>query len=217
MNKIMLGNELGSPKSILCLGAHCDDIEIGCGGTILRLVSQFPDLEIRWIVFSSTPEREPEALKAADAFLANVRKRKITVNKFRDGFFPSEFGKAKEFFEELKKEVSPDIIFTHYRNDRHQDHRVISDLTWNTWRDHLILEYEVPKYDGDFGSPNFFVHLDKDLLDKKVKILKECYGSQRSRQWFSEETFRGVARLRGMESNAKDQYAEGFYCRKVAF
>src|ERR1700694_5217070 len=152
-----------SPLKILCLGAHSDDIEIGCGGTILQLLSLYPNLDVVWVVFSSGSDRKREARTSADLFLKQARRQNVIIKNFRDGFFPYEGMKIKEFFEAIKKNVDPDIIFTHYRNDRHQDHRTISDLTWNTWRRHLILEYEVPKYDGDLGSPNCFVPLTKQI------------------------------------------------------
>ncbi len=157
MLKISLDND--SPKKILCLGAHCDDIEIGCGGTILKLVRTLRDVEIQWVVFSSDVRREKEALKSAKDFLKDVKKKKIEINRFRNSFFPYHGAEIKEYFEKLKQKFHPDIIFTHYGKDLHQDHRLISELTWNSFRDHLILEYEIPKFDADLRSPNFFVHL----------------------------------------------------------
>lgn len=209
--------ETSRPLNILCLGAHSDDIEIGCGGAILRLSQENPCACFTWIVFSATAERASEARLSADSFLAQAGDKTVIVNGFRDGFFPYVGGEIKEHFERLKQRLSPDLIFTHYREDRHQDHRVISDLTWNTFRDHLILEYEIPKYDGDFGSPNFFVHLDETLSARKTGYLMQHFGSQKERQWFEAETFVSVLRLRGMEARAPSGYAEGFYCRKAAF
>ncbi len=200
---------------MLCLGAHSDDIEIGCGGTILRLQDENRETEISWVVFSSTPERAPEAQKSAQLFSKHARRKTVVVKEFRDGFFPFIGAEIKEYFEELKTVLSPDLIFTHYRKDLHQDHRIISDLTWNTFRNDLILEYEIPKYDGDLGRPNCFVQLDESICRKKIQYLLSAFQSQREKQWFDEETFRGIMRLRGIESNSPGGYAEGFYCRKL--
>lgn len=202
------------PARVLCLGAHSDDIEIGCGGTILRLLEGNPGLSVRWIVFSASPERGEEARRSAHAFLARAGDREVEVKQFRDGYFPSLADTIKDEFEAIKH-TRPDLVFTHYRQDRHQDHRVISDLTWNTFRNHLILEYEIPKYDGDFGTPNLFVPLSEALTARKAQILLDCFSSQRGRQWFDEELFRAVLRLRGMEANSPSRYAEAFHCRKA--
>jgi LmbE family N-acetylglucosaminyl deacetylase len=201
--------------TILCLGAHCDDIEIGCGGTILKLLKSYKNTIFHWIVFSSDSEREKEAIKSGNVFLKKAKEKKIMIKNFRNGFFPYLGKEIKGFFEELKREISPDLIFTHYRNDLHQDHHIISDLTWNTFRDHLILEYEIPKYDGDLGCPNFFVHLEESICNQKVKYILNYFQSQRENQWFSQETFLSVLRLRGLESNSPHKYAEAFYCRKI--
>src|ERR1700733_4971227 len=155
---------------ILCLGAHSDDIEIGCGGTILKLIAEYPEVEVHWIVLSSTPERDREARKSAGLFLKGTPRKTVVVKHFRTSFFPYQGEKIKAYFETLKR-ASPDLIFTHYRHDLHQDHRVVCDLTWNTFRNHLILEYEIPKYDGDLGRPNFFCGLDKQLCDRKIKNI----------------------------------------------
>ncbi|MCX9084502.1 MAG: PIG-L family deacetylase [Candidatus Methanoperedens sp.] len=200
---------------VLCLGAHSDDIEIGCGGTILKLIEQYPNISFYWVVFGSKGLRTEEALKSANDLLNDVQDKQIFVKGFRDSFFPYIGGDIKEYFEQIKRDLDPDIIFTHYRQDLHQDHRLISDLTWNTFRNHLILEYEVPKYDGDMGSPNFFVNLDGPICRKKIKHLHSHFKTQTDRQWFSEETFRGLLRLRGIESNSLEKYAEAFYCRKI--
>ncbi len=200
---------------VLCMGAHADDIEIGCGGTILRLLSDHSNLEFCWVVFSATPERKREARKSASAFLKGARQKTLMVKNFRNSFFPFQGSEIKEYFEELKGEISPHLIFTHYRNDLHQDHRAICELTWNTFRNHLILEYEIPKYDGDLGSPNCFVHLDDSTCRQKIRYLLSAFRSQKEKQWFGEETFRSLMRLRGIESNAPERYAEAFYCRKL--
>lgn len=200
---------------VLCLGAHCDDLEIGCGGTLLRLLAGPRPPAVTWVVFSADATREAEGLRSAEAFLRGAADVRVVIKKFRDGFLPYEGGLVKEAFEELKEIVSPDLVLTHHRDDRHQDHRLVSELTWNTFRDHLILEYEIPKYDGDLGAPNFFVPLDEALCRRKIEIVLESFVSQRSKRWFSEELFRSLLRLRGMECNAPSTYAEAFYCRKL--
>ena len=208
-----------APRSrlrVLALGAHADDIEIGCGGTILRLAQAYPELEAHWVVLSGDTARAGEARASAEAVLEGVAERQIIVRDFRDGYFPHTGGAVKDFFEELKSEVEPDLIMTHQRHDLHQDHRHVCELTWNTFRDHLILEYEVPKYDGDLGAPNFFVHLDRETVDRKVATIMEHFATQLDRRWFTDDLFRSLLRLRGMESNAPDGTAEAFYCRKLA-
>jgi LmbE family N-acetylglucosaminyl deacetylase len=214
MLPLNLPRDRAKPLKILCLGAHADDIEIGCGGTILRMLSEHPNLELVWVVFSSDNGREGEARKSASLFLERAGRQTIFVMKFRDGFFPYEGAKIKEFFEGLKKDVDPDLIFTHYRHDRHQDHRTISDLTWNTWRRHLILEYEIPKYDGDLGAPNCFVPLTQDVCARKAKHICDMFKTEAGKAWLTEDTFRAVLRLRGVECAAPDGYAEAFHCRK---
>lgn len=214
MMKLTLG-ETASSYSILAIGCHPDDIEIGCGGTILHLIDSLPSVEICWVVLSARGERADEVRHSADAFLENAERRRVIVRDFRDGFFPYDGGQIKDFFEDLKLKISPDLIFTHFRNDLHQDHRVASELTWNTFRNHLILEYEVPKYDGDFGSPNVFFHLSESISNRKVENLLTFFQTQRERRWFTEDLFRSVLRLRGMESNSPSRNAEAFYGRKV--
>jgi LmbE family N-acetylglucosaminyl deacetylase len=203
------------PLKILCLGAHADDIEIGCGGTVLQMLSARRDLEFFWVVFSSGSEREREARNSAALFLEQANRKEVIVKSFRDGFFPYEGTKVKDFFEELKKLVSPDLIFTHYRDDRHQDHRTISDLTWNTWRNHLILEYEIPKYDGDLGSPNYFSPLKREVCDRKIKYICDVFQTQSNKSWLTEDTLQAMHRIRGVECASSDKYAEAFYCRKL--
>jgi LmbE family N-acetylglucosaminyl deacetylase len=205
----------GGPVRILVLGAHADDIEIGCGGTLLRLASQKRTLDVRWVVFCSTPERAAEARSSADSFLAGVAQRRVVVGSHRDGFLPYEGAAVKDEFEALKREFEPDVVLTHYREDRHQDHRLISELTWNTWRDHLILEYEIPKYDGDFGTPNVFSPLTAGLLERKIELVLQAFPTQANKGWFTPDLFRSVARIRGMECAAPDRYAEAFYGRKL--
>ena len=203
------------PLRLLCLGAHCDDIEIGCGGTILKLAAAGHKIEVHWVVFSSDEERKQEALKSVEAFLCDVTTKKVTVLGLRDGFFPYIGADLKERFEQLKAEFSPDLILTHYRYDLHQDHRLVSELTWNAFRNHLILEYEIPKYDGDFGAPNLFVPLDESICRRKIDAILDAYQSQSGKHWFSRDLFSAILRLRGMEANACSGYAEGFYCRKA--
>ena len=202
------------PTRFLCVGAHSDDIEIGCGGTLLRLLAAHDEAEVHWVVLGSSGPRDGEAVTSAESFLADAQHKNIVVQGFRDGFFPYVGGAIKEFFEDLKRTVAPDVIFTHYRHDLHQDHRLVSELTWNTYRDHLILEYEIVKYDGDIGTPNVFVHLDEATCLKKIKLLMDCFQSQRDKDWFTPDTFMSLMRIRGIESRAPEKYAEAFYCRK---
>jgi LmbE family N-acetylglucosaminyl deacetylase len=170
---------------------------------------------VHWVVFGASGRRAEEAAASADRFLRDVSQKSVTVHQFRDGFFPAQSGEIKEAFEEIKLKFTPDLVFTHTLADRHQDHRVLSDLTWNTFRDHLILEYEIPKFDGDLGSPNFFVHLDDVICGEKVRGIIESFPSQAGKHWFTEDTFYGMMRIRGVESAAPRRYAEAFYCRKV--
>jgi LmbE family N-acetylglucosaminyl deacetylase len=200
---------------VLCLGAHADDIELGCGGTILTLLAAEPALTVTWVVFSAEGPRAGEARQSAESFLANAEKPEILLSDFRDGFFPYAGAPIKEALEELKSRISPDLVFTHYRHDLHQDHRLIAELTWNTFRDHLILEYEIPKYDGDLGAPNVFVPLEDSICRRKVETILAKFPSQRGKRWFTEELFRSLLRLRGMECNAISTYAEAFYGRKL--
>lgn len=201
--------------TVLCLGAHSDDIEIGCGGTILRMVDTVPGVVIGWVVFSAERERIREAKASAGDFLRGVQQKMLLVKNFRESYFPFQAAKIKAEFERLKRQWDPDIIFTHYRHDLHQDHRTISELTWNTWRRHLILEYEIPKYDGDLGAPNIFVPLDKKIGETKIAHLMRHFATQRSKTWFTEDTFWAMLRIRGVEASAPTAYAEAFYCRKL--
>ena len=215
MVNFRFANPSGSPLRVLCLGAHSDDLEIGCGGTILKLTDGETPLDVTWIVFSANEERRREATESADVFLGRAANKEVLVKDFRDGFFPYIGGDIKEYFEALKTRVCPDLIFTHYRHDLHQDHRVISELTWNTFRNHLILEYEIPKYDGDMGSPNTFVQLDEPTSRRKIETILSTFQTQENRHWFSEDLFLSLLRVRGMECNAPSGYAEAFYCRKM--
>lgn len=200
---------------VLCLGAHADDIEIGCGGTLLALLANRP-VGCHWVVFSGGGgPREREARLGARRFLRGVHDSRVVVHGFRDGFFPAAYTEIKECFETLKAELSPDVIFTHHRADRHQDHRVVSDLTWNTFRNHLVLEYEVPKYDGDLGRPNLYVPLSRAASRAKVRHLLAVFATQRAKRWFTADTFDGLLRLRGIEAGAPEGYAEGFHAHKT--
>jgi LmbE family N-acetylglucosaminyl deacetylase len=215
MIKTNFAVESGHPLRILCLGAHSDDLEIGCGGSILKILRSSDDIEVNWIVFSGRGKRKKEATKSAELFLKNAKKTNIEVQNYKDGFFPYIGYKIKTGFEKIKKSFSPDIIFTHYKNDFHQDHRLISELTWNTFRDHLIFEYEIIKYDGDLSAPNVFVHLNDGECRKKVEYILKIFKSQGERSWFTEDTFLSIMRVRGIESNSPEKFAEGFYCRKI--
>jgi LmbE family N-acetylglucosaminyl deacetylase len=215
MLTLAINRDDGALKRILCLGAHSDDIEIGCGGTILRLLEENPQLSVYWVVFGSQQTRSEEALASANALLSGISDRHVVVKGFKDSYFPFVGSDIKDFFESLKKDYSPDLIFTHYRHDLHQDHRLISDLTWNTFRNHLILEYEIPKYDGDLGSPNLFFCLDEQTCRRKVAHILSHFKTQHDRFWFTEETFLSLLRLRGVEARSSVGYAEGFYGRKL--
>ena len=215
MLKLDLVRDADAPFRVLALGAHCDDIEIGCGGTLLHLLRGHANLCFDWVVFSSDPARAREAEASAERFLRGAKEKRIVIREFRNGYFPDQWTHIKDAFEELKNEVSPDLIFTHYQRDLHQDHRTIAELTWNTFRDHLILEYEVPKYDPDLGSPNFFVPLDAATAAEKARALVDLFPSQRSKPWFSEDTFLALMRLRGVQSAANQRFAEAFYARKL--
>ena len=215
MIKLDLQAKSKDPFVVLCLGAHSDDIEIGCGGTLLHLKQIAPKLKIHWVVFSALGQRRSEAEKGAELFGAGCDK-KVVLKEFRDGFLPYRGGEVKDFFEQMKSDVNPDLIFTHWQGDAHQDHRLVCELTWNTFRNHLILEYEIPKYDGDMGRPNLFVPLDAPLPDHKVDYLHQAFESQSSKPWFARETFLGLMRIRGMECNSASGYAEAFHTRKIA-
>jgi LmbE family N-acetylglucosaminyl deacetylase len=191
---------------LLCLGAHSDDIEIGCGGTILRLLEENPAAEVCWVVLAGAGDRRAEATRSAQLFLSGARRKEVIVKEFRDGYFPYLGAQIKDFFEGLKQRSSPDLVLTHFR-----------EVTWYTFRNHLILEYEIVKYDGDLGAPNCFVHLTEDLVQKKIRNLMECFKTQRDKSWFTEDAFSSILRIRGIESNAPQRFAEGFYCRKLAF
>lgn len=203
----------GRPPSVLAIGAHSDDIEIGCGATLLRLVEEYPGLQVCWVVLSAVGEREEEARAAARAFLAGAT-GDVRCASFEDAFFPHDRG-VKEYFEGLKRELDPDIVLTHAPTDLHQDHRTVCELAWNTFRDHVILGFEIPKYDADLGAPNVFVPLDERHARRKAELLVEHFATQRSKHWFTEDLFLGLMRLRGAECRAPGGYAEAFHGRKL--
>ena len=217
----MLSFPLSEIQNVLCIGAHADDIEIGCGGTLLKLKESNPLLKVSWIVFASDETRRREAIESANQFLDSISETDIRVMEFPDRYFPSAWSEIKDCFSRLSSsltgERAPDLILTHRLEDRHQDHRVLAELTWNAFRDHVILEYEIPKYEGDLGQPNVFVSLTPEVVKRKTDVIMNCFPSQRDRQWFDEETFRSLMRIRGLESNSPTKYAEGFYSRKLAF
>jgi LmbE family N-acetylglucosaminyl deacetylase len=205
----------GERLSILCIGAHSDDIEIGAGATILGWIERGVRLDVHWAVLSARGARAPEARSSAAGFLGNSARAVIDLAEFKDGFFPHQGAEIKRWFEELKARTSPDVILTHWRHDAHQDHRQVSELTWNTFRDHTILEYEIPKWDGDLGQPNVYLPASKALIERKTAFLQQYFGSQRSKDWFDSDVFTGLARLRGMECRAPDGLAEAFHARKL--
>jgi LmbE family N-acetylglucosaminyl deacetylase len=215
MLEFILPKGMSDDATVLFLGAHSDDIEIGCGGTILKLAESYPGLFFYWVVLGSSGVRTQEALSSANRFLGEVEHKNIVVKNFRDGFLPFMGSEVKDYFEQLKQGINPDLIFTHYRHDLHQDHRLICELTWNTFRSHLILEYEIPKYDGDLGSPNLFVPMSESLCQRKISLLLDTFLSQRDKHWFTEDSFQALMRLRGIESGASERFAEAFYCRKL--
>src|SRR5271170_8052516 len=215
MIHLKLDREATNALQILCLGCHSDDIEIGSGGTILRLAEQYPDCDFHWVVFSALEAREAEAKRAAELFVDPARVKGPLLKSFPDGFMPFVGAEVKSVFEELKQRISPDLIFTHNPRDAHQDHRLIAELTWNTFRDHLILEYEIPKYDGDMGQPSVFVPLETEVFERKVGHLMSAFQSQLTKRWFQRDTFFSLMRLRGMECNSASGYAEAFYTRKL--
>jgi LmbE family N-acetylglucosaminyl deacetylase len=212
---LVLGKKISGCYNVLCLGAHCDDIEIGCGGTLLRLFRSYKQLRVVWVVFSGNEIRNREARNSARLFLNGVQNSEVIIYDFRDSFFPTQWSEIKECFEDLKRLIDPDLIFTHFRQDLHQDHGVLCNLTWNTFRNHQILEYEIPKYDGDLGSPNFFVPFDKKISNRKIRYLVSCFKTQRGKHWFTPDVFQVLMRIRGLEANSPGRFAEAFYTRKL--
>jgi LmbE family N-acetylglucosaminyl deacetylase len=214
MLSLTLHADLTSPVKILCLGAHSDDIEIGCGGMILSLARRYPNCVFHWVVFSAHGVRAAEAQRAAELFGGTNLFQEPLLREFQDGFMPFVGAEVKATFQELKA-ICPDLILTHNRKDAHQDHRLISELTGQTFRDHLILEYEIPKYDGDIGQPNLYMPLEQQACEKKVHYLTDVFRSQHTKCWFRPDTFLALMRLRGVECNSPSGYAEAFYCHKL--
>ncbi|MEM7452769.1 MAG: PIG-L deacetylase family protein [Planctomycetota bacterium] len=210
-------NSIGSPdiRTVLCLGAHADDIEIGCGGTILKMLLSNPEIKFHWVVFSADGHRRQEALESVRSLTESDRVE-IETHSYTDAYFPSQWKNLKREFSRLRRRVKPDLIFTHRREDRHQDHSTISNLTWNAFRNHLIFEYEIPKYEGDLGQPNVFVPLDEELMQLKCRWVIDAFKTQADKHWFDEETMKSILRLRGIESGRNGRYAEAFYCRKLS-
>jgi LmbE family N-acetylglucosaminyl deacetylase len=215
MLPLYLPPEADAPLRLLCLGAHADDIEIGCGGTVLRLLAERPDTTVRWIVFSGREQRAEEARQSADAFLEGASDGQVDILQFRDGYFPYQGADIKDWFEALKRQYRPSLVLTHWEGDAHQDHRLIAELTRNTFRDALVLSYEIPKYDGDIGRPNLYVPLMRAQAERKLGMLRRFFPSQAGRGWFTDDTFVGLARLRGIECNAPDGLAEAFHVNKA--
>ena len=207
--------EFGNVRSILCLGAHPDDIEIGCGGTLSSLVSESNDVLVHWIVLSGSDSRRQEALASADCYLHAHDQHRVEVKGFRDSFFPAQIGEIKQYFSELASQVNPDLIFTHRREDAHQDHRLVAELTWNAFRQHTIFEYEIPKYEGDLGHPNVYLPLSKVACEEKIQTLEKSFPSQLDKPWFTGDTFWALLRLRGIETASATKFAAAFTCRKI--
>ena len=204
------------PRRVLCLGAHCDDIEIGCGGSVLKLIADSGGAtEIHWVVFSAPPARRREAERSAKLFLKDAKRSVVVFGEFRDSYLPFAGAEVKAFMHEVSRQFEPDLIFTHCRHDLHQDHRLLCELTWNAFRNHTILEYEIPKYDGDLGAPNMFIPLTRAQSQRKIRAILSSFKTQRNKQWFTEDTFWALLRLRGVECNAPGKYAEAFHCRKM--
>jgi LmbE family N-acetylglucosaminyl deacetylase len=215
MKPITFVDNAKAPLSLLCLGAHSDDIEIGCGGTLLRLLAERPGSSVDWVVFSASPDREKEARASAADFLASAGRSNVIVKSFRESYFPYVATEIKDFFEQIKQSTRPDVVLAHHRHDFHQDHRTIAELTWNTFRAHAILEFEIPKYEGDLGTPNLFVPLSRAVADRKVELLMKHFPSQAHRTWFRPDTFHGLMSVRGIECAAPESRAEAFHARKL--
>jgi len=215
MLPLTLGSNPTAPLRILCLGAHSDDIEIGCGGTLLRLLEARPGSSVTWVVFSADELREAEARSSAADFLGAAAASQVIVHRFKESYFPQVASDIKDSFEALKRSTQPELIFAHHRHDLHQDHRVVAELTWNTFRNHLVLEFEIPKYEGDLGQPSVLVPLTRAHATRKVELLMKHFASQTSRAWFSPDTFHGLMSIRGVECNAPEGRAEAFHARKI--
>jgi LmbE family N-acetylglucosaminyl deacetylase len=203
------------PLRLLCLGAHSDDLEIGCAGTVMTWLESSRPIHVTWVVLTGGPERSREARRSAKALLRRAAAVDLVCGEFRDGFLPAQYEQVKAFLEAVKVRAAPDIVFTHRLEDRHQDHRLVGELTWNTWRDHLVIEYEIAKYEGDLGQPNLFLPMSAAIARRKSAHLERHFGSQRSKDWFSQESFMALAKLRGIECRSPSGYAEAFHARKL--
>ena len=213
MLRMAFGTDESQPLDVLCIGAHSDDIEIGCGGTILRLLVEHPGTRVHWVVLSATPDREREARASAATFLADAADALVEVENFRESYFPYCGAEIKDYFNELGQRVDPDLVFCHHRSDEHQDHRLVAQLVWNTFRAHFIAEYEIPKYEGDLGQPNLFVALPEAIAQKKIALIAEHFGTQADKYWFRPETLSAIIALRGVEAGLAN--AEAFHVRKL--
>lgn len=211
----MLPASLTNVRTILCVGAHADDIEIGCGGTLLELIGRGQPIDVYWAVFGASDDRAAEAELSAKRFLHGASNKWIVVKDFRDSYFPQFYQPIKETFAAIRDEVTPDLIFTHRRDDLHQDHRLLAELTWCAFRDHWIFEYEIPKYEGDLGQPNVFIPLDEAICQRKIDGIMEGFPTQQAKSWFTPDTYWALLRLRGVECNAPGKFAEAFHCRKM--
>ncbi len=211
----MIGANFPQLRNVLCLGAHSDDIEIGCGGTLLQMLDDNPQLNVCWVVFGAGGERADEARQSAEAFLADTSNKRIVIKDFRDSYFPAQWTDIKVFFHQLSQQFQPDLIFTHRHDDRHQDHRVLNELTWCAFRNHVILEYEIPKYEGDLGQPNLYSPVTEEQTARKIELLDEMFATQRNKQWFSDDTFWSLMRIRGLECHSPSRFAEAFHTRKL--
>jgi LmbE family N-acetylglucosaminyl deacetylase len=211
----MFTPNLKNIRRVLCFGCHADDIEIGCGGSVLRLLDEHPGLDVWWVVLSGDPDRAAEAQRSAAAWLGRAGQRQVICGDFRDRYFPAQWAQIKDFIHNIASRVEPDLVFTHRRDDAHQDHRLVGELTWNAFRKHLIWEYEIPKYEGDLGQPNVFLTLDDAICRRKIEILRDAFPSQQDKPWFTADTFWSLLRMRGLECNSPSRFAEGFYARKT--
>jgi LmbE family N-acetylglucosaminyl deacetylase len=215
MMKLRFPSDTNKPLHLLCIGAHSDDIEIGCGGTILTWLQSLPAVTVTWVVMSAVGERASEAKRSANALLRRAQRVDTVFGSFRDGYLPAQYTEVKDFFETLKATPEPDVILTHWLDDRHQDHRLVGELTWNTWRNHMILEYEIPKYEGDLKPSNVFVEVPNSLAKRKFAHLERHFASQRNKDWFAAPNFSAIMRLRGLECRSASGFAEAYHARKL--
>lgn len=214
----MLCLELPSRRQlrVLCIGAHSDDIEIGCGGTLLEWMDMRCTLHVTWVVLSAVGARAVEARRSATNLLARAKRVNIVIHGLDDGRFPAYYSEVKNALESVRSHwPDPDVILTHRLEDRHQDHRTVAEVAWQTWRDHLVFEFEIPKYEGDLGQPNVYVPISARNGRRKVEHLMRHFGTQRSKSWFSPETFEGLMHLRAIECRSTSGFAEAFHLRKA--